>query len=152
MCLRVERILTTARKELDSEVLTFYKMFDYEVAKNKLTLQHYYQVGGCYDGPGIYYEDTKIKHSLNHGDIIENGAIHATVVDSMEHVNCSTHRIYLSVFSGCIRSVPIKVKKKHIIAYGFSNDVCFTKFEITKKAWNDVVTEILKSDERIKIC
>jgi hypothetical protein len=133
MCLTINKNLTKKHSSLKTnEKHTFYKIF--EIENGELT---------------TYYQNTKIEHNLETIELedffinITENEIHEGVFHAFtKKLNNGDNLIHLHSLQNI--QIPITVESNDIVAFGQNDDVCFTKYKISKQSWNLIHKRIKK--------
>ena len=132
MCLYIDKLKTEYELRTSSDVQTFWKLF----IKHNDYLETPYQ-HSIIKKAGIFKIDKPITLEEAIKTIgVNERAFHARV----EKDALKQDKFFAEYFSNnlvCV-SVPIKVNKKDIIAYGIQDNVCFGAYEITQEDWDNI--------------
>jgi hypothetical protein len=130
MCLTVDKKKTKLYDGVKNKTYTFYKVFDY--CTNEYLVSPY-QCFKIYQH-GIYEcrDDLDVDIFLLEGFIepikqIYGGCFYAYIIGGI--IDKDFYRRII---------MPIQVKSEDIIAAGINNDICFFKYEILKKDWDNI--------------
>jgi hypothetical protein len=131
MCLYVDLSKTKKELEKSENIWTFWKL--YIKYKDRLETPYFSFVIKKF---GIYKIENPIALKDVNANMVGNRAFHARLCEE----SLKQDLFYADFFKCgevCI-NVPIKVKKKDIIAFGMMDNVCFRAYEILKETWDSI--------------
>lgn len=141
MCLNIDKERTKKHSnQIKNKKCVFYKDFTF-ADKDYTTSNYDYVLCSYFTGVGIE-PDTEIVEPLEFyidvsNNTISGGVLHANVTQGSSEASSSEEI--------CI---PIIVESDDIIAFGNNDDVCFSKYEISKTSWKKIKSRIRKLNKR----
>jgi hypothetical protein len=128
MCLIINKRLTKKYDNVKNTVYVFYKEFHVEFRIAQLKTPYQYKTIKTY---GVVEAECDLNiNRYKTITTITGGCCHA-------YINKQKGIEIIKKFSDCGSLIPIYVKSEDIIAAGKENDICFFKYEIKQKDWDN---------------